>query len=174
MEGLSGKICPHCGETLPVDSFFCTKCGAKIDYVPQSENKPGLFKKNKRIMFSLIGVFSVLIILFIVHSIQTSNLKKELMRNWYSVAGEGSASILCILDFSDNEIEYRLETDYAWLDTTVATYDYKVIGRNKIKVLRYADNWETITIEFNDEKSAMIVTPALTSVNDTEIWINID
>lgn len=60
------------------------------------------------------------------------------------------------------------------MNTTVATYDYKVISGNKIKVLRYGDDWETITIKFNDEKSVMTVSPALTSVDDSEIWVNID
>lgn len=175
MEELSGKVCPNCGEKLPNDSFFCTKCGTKIDDIPQVERKPNFFKKNKKkILFGVIGVISVLAIFVIVNSIQALNLKKELMRDWYKVEGEGGSSILCILDFSDKEIEYRLETGYAWLDTTVATYDYKVFGKNKIKVLRYGDEWETITIEFNEEKSVMTVSPALTSVDDTEIWVNID
>ena len=55
-----------------------------------------------------------------------------------------------MLDFSEKEVEYRLETGYAWMDTSLATYDYKVISGNKIKVLRYGDDLETFSIEFND------------------------
>lgn len=59
-------------------------------------------------------------------------------------------------------------------DTTVATYDYKVISGNKMKVLRYGDDWETITVEFNDEKTVMITSPALTSTDAREIWVHLD
>lgn len=72
------------------------------------------------------------------------------------------------------EVEYRLETGYAWMDTSLATYDYKVISGNKIKVLRYGDDWETFSIEFNDEKTIMITTPALTSTDAREVWVNLD
>lgn len=176
MEELTKRVCPNCGERLPADSSFCIKCGTKIDGdTPKMEYKPSFLEMNKKkIIVSIIGVFSVLVILLIVNSIQASNLKKELMRDWYKVEGEGNSSILCILDFSDKEVKYRVETGYSWLDTTIATYDYKVINENKIKVLRYGDNWETITIKFNDEKSVMTVSPALTSVDETEIWVNID
>lgn len=176
MEELTEKICPNCGEKLPADSSFCVKCGTKIDNaIPQVEHKPNFFEKNKKkIIVGVIGIFSVLAILFIINSVQASNLKKELMRDWYKVEGEGSSSILCILDFSDNEVEYRLETGYAWMDTTIATYDYKVISGNKIKALRYGDDWETFTIKFNDEKSVMTVSPALTGIEETEVWVNID
>lgn len=122
----------------------------------------------------MIGVAAVFMILLIVNAVQASNLKKELERDWYKVAGEEGSYILCVLDFSDDEIEYRLETGYAWMDTTVATYKYKVISGNKIKVLRYGDEWETIMVDLNEDKTVMEVSPALTSVDNTEIWINLD
>ena len=33
-----------------------------------------------------------------------------------------------------NEIDYRVETGYKWIDTKIATFEYKVISGNKIKV----------------------------------------
>ena len=127
MEELTEKICPNCGEKLPNDSAFCIKCGTKIEIeTSKIEIKPNFFKQNKKkITVGVIGIVSVLVILFAVNFVQASKLKNELMRDWYKVEGEGSSSILCILDFSDNEVEYRLETGYAWMDTTIATYDYK-------------------------------------------------
>ena len=47
-------------------------------------------------------------------------------------------------------------------------------GGNKIKVNRFGNNWETVEIEFNDDKTMMTVTPALTSVDDEEQWFHID
>lgn len=179
MENLTEITCPNCGEKLPTDSSFCTRCGTKIessssDKEPFSKT-PGFMERNKKKIGVLVAVvLGIIAILLVVNALQASKLKEELKRDWSTVEGEDGAYILCILDFSDDEIEYRLETGYSWMDTTVATFDYKVISGNKIKVLRYGDNWETFTIEFNEDKTMMIVRPALTSIEDKEYWFNID
>ena len=80
---------------------------------------------------------------------------------------------MCILDFSEDEIEYRVETGYFWLDTTIGTLEYKVIGGNTIKVKQY-EKWKKITVKFNDDKTMMTLTPALTNVDDKEEWFNFD
>ncbi len=59
------------------------------------------------------------------------------------------------------------------MDTSVATYEYKVISKNRVKIKQYGE-WETITVKFNDDKSVMTVSPAITSIDDTEIWVNAD
>lgn len=179
MESTTEKICPNCGEKLPSDSSFCVKCGTKIDENVQSSEiptkAPSFFEKNKKkIGFGVVAIVAVALVIFIVNAVQASNLKKELMRDWQTVEGEDGANILCILDFSEDEIEYKLETGYAWMDMTVDTYEYKVISGNKIKVKMYGDDWETVTVEFNEEKSMMTVSPALTSVDDEEQWFNFD
>ena len=160
MEDTTEKVSPNCGET---------------ENIEQSAKVPGFYEKNKKnILIGVIAVAAILAVLFIVNAVQASNLKKELMRDWYKVEGEEGSYILCVLDFSDKEVEYRLETGYVWMDTTIATFDYKAISGNKIKVLRYGDDWETITIEFNDDKTVMTASPALTSVDNTEFWVNLD
>ena len=181
MENMMETVCPNCGEKLPGDSSFCMKCGTKIEEdgpgteQEQPAQAPGFWQKNKKkIIIAAAAVAVVVLVFVIVNAVQASNLKKELERGWCKVEGEEGAYILCVLDFSEDEIEYRLETGYAWMDTTVATYDYKVISGNKIKVLRYGDDWETIRVELSDDKKAMIVSPALTSTDNEEIWVNID
>lgn len=174
--------CMKCGTKLPADSEFCIKCGEKINSVEgtvidekSAINKKNVFKKNKKIVSIIcIAILGIAIIFFIVNSIGGANLKKELMKDWQTIEGEDGSYILCILDFSEDEIEYKLETGYVWMDTTVATYDYKVISGNKIKVKRYGDNYETFSINFNDDKTMMTVKPALTSVDDEEQWFNLD
>lgn len=179
MENTTEKVCPACGEKLPGDSLFCAKCGTRVDGEAQNAGqitKPAhFFSKNKKIVgVGAATVIVVLLVIFGINAVQASNLKKELERDWCKVEGEEDSYILCVLDFSDKDVEYRLETGYAWLDTTVATYDYKVISGNKMKVLRYGDEWETITVEFNDEKTVMITSPALTSTDAREIWVHLD
>lgn len=94
-------------------------------------------------------------------------------REWQRVEGENGTYIICVLDFSEDEIEYRLETGYSWLDTTVDTYDYKVVSGNIIKVNIYGDEWETVTVEFSGDKDMITVSPALTSVDDEEVWFDL-
>lgn len=172
------KVCPNCGEELLSDSDFCVKCGTKIEEnqpTPESDSKISFLAKHKKKIFSIVGaIVTVFLIVFVVNSIQASNLKKQLMRDWEKVEGDKGSYIICILDFSDDEIEYRVETGYRWMDTTIATYDYKVVSGNKIKVNRFGNDWETVEIEFNDDKTMMTVTPALTSVDDEEQWFHID
>lgn len=169
MEDEKGKICPNCGEVLPGDSLFCVKCGTKIE-----ENQQVKTRNSKKKIGIIIGIVLLFVIAgFVVHAIRTSNLKKELMRDWENVKGENGSYILCILDFSEDEIEYRVETEYFWLDTTIGTLEYKVIGGNTIKVKQY-EKWKKITVKFNDDKTMMTLTPALTNVDDKEEWFNFD
>lgn len=169
MEDEKGKICPNCGEVLPSDSLFCVKCGTKIE-----ENQQVKKKNPKKKIGIVIGIALLFVIVgFVVNAIRISNLKKELMRDWENVKGEDGSYILCILDFSEDEIEYRIETGYSWLDTTIATLEYKVIGGNTIKVKLYG-KWEKITVRFNEDKTMMTLTPALTSADDKEEWFNFD
>ena len=177
-EEQENKVCPNCGEELLSDSVFCVKCGTKIEEnqtTPENDSKISFLAKHKKKIFSIVGaIVAVFLIVFIVNSIQAANLKKQLLRGWENVEGEKGSYIICVLDFSDDEIEYRVETGYKWMDTTIATYDYKVVSGNKIKVNRFGNDWETIEIEFNDDKTMMTVTPALTSVDDEEQWFHID
>lgn len=174
MGELLENVCTNCGEKLPDDSAFCTNCGAKIDESEKMKVKYNFLKKYRyKMIIGICGIIGMLVIWFIVNSIQISNLKKELLRDWYKVEGEESSAILCVLDFSDKEVEYRLETGYSWLDTSIANYEYKVISKNKVKIKQYG-KWKTITVKFNDDKSVMSVSPAITSNDYTEIWVNTD
>ena len=174
----TNKVCPNCGEELLSDSVFCVKCGTKIEEnqtIPENDNKISVLAKHKKKIISAVGVIiTIFLVVFIINSIQASNLKKQLMRDWEKVEGDNGSYILCILDFSDDEIEYRVETGYRWMDTTIATYEYKVVSGNKIKVNRFGNDWETVEVEFNDDKTMMTVTPALTSVDDEEQWFHLD
>lgn len=110
---------------------------------------------------------------FTINAICISNLKKDLMRDWQNVEGDNDSYILSVLDFSEDKIKYRVETGYSWMDTTIGTYEYKVINGNTIKIKQFG-KWEKITVKFNDDKTMMTLTPVLTSVADKEEWFNLD
>lgn len=97
-----------------------------------------------------------------------ANLKRELMGEWNVVeSGEGGYYML-ELDFSEDTIEYNFLSEYSFLNTTIATLDYRVVAPNKIRIKEYGDN--PITISFNDDKSMMIVSPAITDTKSVEYW----
>ncbi|MEG1525887.1 MAG: hypothetical protein RR475_12885, partial [Clostridia bacterium] len=99
-----------------------------------------------------------------------ANLKKAIVKEWYDTDG----TIIKVLEIDDDEIEYRLETGYSWMGTTLGSYDWKVISGNKIKINRFADDSTIFTIELNEDKNILKVTPAITSTDASETWYHID
>ena len=176
-------FCMKCGEALPDDSKICPLCGADLGadsqqavvYASQKEtenieNDTPKKKLSKGTLCILGGVAILAAIVMVVLSVQKGNLKKELQKEWWDTDG----TILKVLEFSDDEVEYRLETGYSWMNTTLFTEEYKVISGNKIKVQMFGDDWETYTIEFNDDKTIMTISPAMTSTDDSENWYYLD
>ena len=104
------------------------------------------------------------------NGINQANLKKALVNEWYDVDG----SIIKVLDIDDDEMEYRLETGYRWMDTSLGTYDWKPVSGNKIKIKRFGDKYETFTVELNDDKDVLKISPAITSTDSSETWYHLD
>ena len=177
-------FCRSCGEPIPDHSKVCPLCGADLEkheqqaivYASQknieftSENEPNKKKTSKSMIYILAGILVLVVIAVAVFSAQKSNLKKELEKTWFVTDGE----IIKVLEFSDDKVEYRLETGYVWMDDTLFDEEYKVVSGDKIKIRMFEDDWETYTIEFNDGKNSMTVSPAMTSVNNSENWYCLD
>ena len=173
-----------CGQAIPDNSKICPLCGADLErddqqvvvYASQKEieSTPGdnLNKKklSKTMLLILSGIAVLVVIIVAVLGIQKNNLKKELQKDWLDTDG----TILKVLEFSDDEVEYRLETGYGWMDTTLFTEKYKVVSGNKIKVQMFGEDWETYAIEFNDDKTVMTIYPAMTSTDESENWYYLD
>lgn len=181
--------CTGCAQESPRGSRFCKRCGKNLseeNFVYGGNNGINPSKQNRNAIILILTVCVIVLAAVITTGVVWSRFRRErrmeerkeelkqaLKRDWEFIDGDEDSYIICILDFSDNEIEYRVETGFAWMDTTLATFDYKVVSGNKIKVKRYG-NEEIFTIEFNDDKSMMTVRPALTSVDDVEYWFNFD
>ena len=177
-------FCMKCGQAIPDNSKICPLCGADLErddqqvvvYASQKEieSTPGdnLNKKklSKTLLLILSGIAVLVVIIVAVLGIQKNNLKKELQKDWLDTDG----TILKVLEFSDDEVEYRLETGYGWMDTTLFTEKYKVVSGNKIKVQMFGEDWETYAIEFNDDKTVMTIYPAMTSTDESENWYYLD
>lgn len=177
-------FCMKCGEAIPDNSMVCPLCGADFDECEQqavvyasqketeatTENVPNKKKLSPQTGRILAGLVILVVIVMAVLGVQKGNLKKELQKDWLDTDG----TILKVLEFSDDEVEYRLETGYGWMDTTLFTEEYKVVSGNRIKVQMFGDDWETYTIEFNGAKTVMTISPAMTSTDDSENWYYLD
>ena len=95
----------------------------------------------------------------------TTALKNELLRDWQRVESNDGTYYTLVLDFSTSDIDYNFKSTY--VNETIKTYTYTVIGSNKIMV-----NGNTYTIKVNDAKTMMTITPALTSTDSSENWFN--
>lgn len=164
--------CSKCGTQLPEDSDFCTNCGSKIlkeTTVVQPKTQTKMTGRKKTVAIIAVCLVAVLGVWVLINEIGKANLKKELMRDWETVEVDGGSYYSLELDFSDDEIEYNFESFY--IDDTIATYKYTVISGNQFKV----DGRDTVyTVEFNDDKTMMTITPALTSTDASEYWFHFD
>lgn len=178
-------FCMKCGEAIPDGSKVCPKCG--IDLLEEQREQAVVYASQKTQEAALppaaekkplpkkwvwiggaIAVIAVLVL--IIGGVQKSNLKKNLQKKWVDTDG----TILKVLEFDEKEAEYRLETGFNWIDTTLFKGDYKVISGHKIKINQYGSDYRTYTIEFNDKKTIMTVTPAVTSTDDSEKWYDLE
>lgn len=172
------KICCNCGSEISECAVFCSKCGERYGaeqptYEAKGDDLNTFVKHKNKVIGAALAVVAVIVIMCIYNSVQISNLKKQLLRDWERVESTGSTYYTLGLDFSGNEIDYTFDSSYSWLDSTIATYEYKVISGDKIKVKRYG-SWDTFKVEFNEDKEMMIITPAVTSTDDEEYWYNFD
>jgi uncharacterized membrane protein YvbJ len=181
--------CPYCAKTIPNDSTFCSECGVRIESVTEespiifdhaastiSNKKTGYFHllKSKKVIIPIIACIALFLCLATLNEYGKANLKKELLRDWLNIITEDNGTIYkLVLEFSEDKFDYNFESAISWLDTTIATYDYKVVSPDKIVIAESGYERE-ITIKFNDEKSIMTVTPAITSTESSEDWYNLD
>ena len=179
-------FCMKCGEAIPDGSEMCPKCGAslkdevseqaviyasqKSEDVTSDVTTAPQKKFSKKVVGIVAACLCIVAVFLVVNGIGKANLKKALVKEWYAL----DDPIIKVLDIENDEIEYRLETGYSWLDTSLGSYDWKVISSNKIKVNRFRDEYEIYTIELNSEQNILTIYPAFTSTNDSETWYYID
>lgn len=180
-------FCIKCGEAIPDGSTVCPKCGANfseiskgaeviyatptIEIQKQDVIKKAFSSKTSRIA-AIIAVCVLVLIVSAVSAMESgkAELKKALSKEWYSTY----RSIIKVLDVDDKTIEYRAETGYSWMNTTFGTFRWKVSGRNTIEVDRFDRGYETYTVELNDDKTVLKITPSLTNSDASETWYHID
>lgn len=177
-------FCTTCGEVVPDGVSNCPQCGASLPdktneqaviYASQSENEilPQIKPTKKaggKATIGIIAIMCVIVIAFVANYASKANLKKTLVKEWYDTDG----SIVKVLDIRDDYIEYRLETGYLWLDTSLGTFEWMPAGKDKIKIKRFSDEFELFTVELSDDKNTLTISPAITSVASSETWYHVD
>lgn len=186
-------FCLKCGELIEDKNAFCPKCGEKtcknntttgkekatviVPTVVYTENPKNVIlqKSSEYIGKKLIGIVTAVlvfvVIILVILFMGKANLKKQLLRDWFTVESDNGSYYTLELDFSDDVIEYNFESAYSWLNTQISTVEYKIVSGNKIKILDYN---QIVEIKFNDDKTMMTCTPAITSTDLTEFWFNND
>lgn len=160
--------CSKCGNKIERDSTFCGKCGKAINKDKSNKKINISFIKNKLFVIPCIIIIIAIVIHIVIFNIGKSNLSSNLLRDWTRVETGDSGSMYELeLDFSKDNIEYNFISGYSWLNSTIADYEYKIVSPSKIKIKD-----KTYKIEFNEDKTMMTITPALTSTDDSENWFN--
>lgn len=125
--------------------------------------------KGKPAILAAVAVAAILVVFLILGAVGKSSLKADLTRTWHATDG----TILQVLEVSDDEMEYSLQTGYSWLDSSLATWEWKPVSSTSFKVKIAGETWVTHEVEFSDDGDAMIVRPALTSSDASEVWVDI-
>lgn len=149
--------CKECGKEISDTAKLCPNCGVQIKQ-----------KYNKRIKIIISVIILIVISVIGYREYQKQELKKLLLEDWERIETGDSGSIYTLeLDFSETSIDYNFHSIYSWLDSTLKTYDYEIISSHQLEI----DN-KKYEIEFNEEKTMMIITPSLTDSNKSENWFN--
>lgn len=120
------------------------------------------------IIVAIVAVAAVLLAgggFLLWHMQGKADLHRQLMRGWSRVEESRDSYYDLVLDFSEDTLDYRFESFY--INETIRSYDYTVVSPSKVEI-----DGTTYTIEFNDEKSMMTMTPSLTSVGSSENWFH--
>ena len=168
-------FCPKCGANVESGSGFCPMCGNTFAQEAVVAPTPKKKKTGLVIVLVAVGVVLALMIGLVLVSVigvavgigvwnsGKEELQDQLLRDWERVEQSDGSYYTLELDFSYGECDYNF--DGSIIDSKISTFDYEVIAPNKIEI-----DGREITIEFNDDKTMMIMTPALTRVGDKEYW----
>lgn len=164
--------CSKCGNKIDEGNTFCGKCGKFINNeINNNIKRSKLYMlKRKQIVIPCVIVIIIVLGYAIQFNIGKANLLNELIKNWSRIETGDSGTLYEVeLDFSKDKIDYNFISSYAFLNGTLTTYEYEVISPNEIKIKD-----KTYKIEFNEDKTMMTITPALTRVEDSEDWFYIN
>ena len=168
----TAHFCGNCGKEMQADEAFCSQCGVPVQSIQSSMpvgRTSGKANPWKIILPIASAVVVIVAAFFIVNALGKNSLKKQLMRDWSRTEGESGSYYELVLDFSDTKVDYNFEGSLSWLNSTLAEYEYKVLSPQKVEIDGYV-----YTIEFDNEKEQMVMTPALTSTDSYEYWYNFD
>lgn len=165
--------CPKCEETFEDGIETCPKCGGNLDnempeqaVIYASANHSN---HTKKVIGVAIVCLCVICVYFVVNGIIKANLRKAFIDEWMTV----DDGVLCILNISDDKIEYRIDTVY-WGEKTLAVFDWDVVSSDKIKV-KYPndDEYSTFMASLSDDQLVLTISPGLTSRDELELWFRV-
>lgn len=172
MLGKKHKTCPHCGAKIDQNSTFCNICGEEVKMDSADIVQPNTGKKS--------NVLQIIIIILVVIALggcsfvlmQTMSLKQQLMRGWSRAMEDDGVYYTVSLEFNEDTVDYNFSSSL--INDTIYTFEYKVVGNRLLTRFDENSDWRSHEVEFDDDKTMMIVYPAITSADSTEDWFNFD
>lgn len=154
---------------------------------PQAKSKKAGGSKMRRI-FSSKGAKKVTAIaavcLILVYAVAFATLfssrfeEKELAaafasrleeKEWTHVGSSGGDDVITVLDFSDGMLSFDVEIpSFNISDENIAVGSYRVLGPGTVEI-SVGDACRELHISFENE--AMVVEPAITSSDSSEVWV---
>lgn len=125
-------------------------------------------EKNKKLKIIIFLLVLIVISVIGYKEYQKQVLKKLLLEDWErNESGDNGSTYTLELDFSETKIDYNFHSIFSWLDSTLKTYNYKIINSHQLEI----DN-NIYEITFNKDKTMMTITPSLTDSNKSKNWFN--
>lgn len=172
--------CKNCGAEIPEGESICAKCRTEesgLNTPMDSDTSPSKFIKEtteimgykvpKVVIIAIVVVVILVIAAVVVTSAQKAKLNDLLERTWVSVED----SIILVLEFDGEQVEYRLESTFSFLDQTLYVYDYEVMWGNKYKV-NWNGEWKNYTVDYEKGDNSIKIIPSMISSDPYDIWID--
>lgn len=149
-----------------------------FDYIDNLRKKPdkksGFFALAKLPKYkkAILGACALLLVVAIGfggwYLSGTMKLKKALQNDW-ALVEDTDDFFIRVLSFTDKDVTFTFESRLAWLNNTIAIYEYTVVSPTKVK-FETGEISKTLKIELSDDGNIMIVTPSLTDDKTSQTW----
>lgn len=163
-------ICPNCQANIADDSTFCTECGIQTRPTSPSDTPVDTDQLagddnegRKKLVNALCVVVGLAFLIFAFIVMQSISVRNALQGEWHRADDN-----YVVLEFDDDDIEYRFESIYYYLNTTFFNGKFKVVSPHKIKIDRSGRGYKNYRIEMRNGN--FVIRPALTSTDYSEVW----
>lgn len=123
---------------------------------------------KKAIACACAALAVFLIVFGIWYAAGVSSTKKTLMQDWVLVEQNNNVYIRTLV-FEKDKAEFCFESRFAWLNNTIAVYEYKVVFPSRVNFKTDGFS-KTVKIDFSEDKQSFTITPALSGDDESQTF----